>query len=92
MRITALKTRSCSSSFGTTRAAPIMLKFPWIYAALLKKCDNYDPEYVDYARRFSAYAHVSTQLYVSVCAGLSLRNCDMTTDAVVGLTLPVYAH
>ena len=34
-------------------------------------------------------AHVLTQLHVSVCASLSLRNRDMTTDAVVGLVLPV---
>ena len=34
-------------------------------------------------------AQVLTQLHVSVCTSLSLRNRDMTTDTVVGLTLPV---
>ena len=34
-------------------------------------------------------AQVLTQLHVSACASLSLGNCDITTDAVVGLVLPV---
>ena len=34
-------------------------------------------------------AQVLTQLHFSTCASLSLGNRDMTTDAVVGLVLPV---
>ena len=34
-------------------------------------------------------AQVLTQLHVSACASLSLGKRDMTTDAVVGLVLPV---
>ena len=37
-------------------------------------------------------AQVLTQLHVSACAILSLRNRDMTTDAVVGRCYRLYAH
>ena len=37
------------------------------YAALLKKCDNYVQEYVNYAQQFSDYAHVSAGSHSVAC-------------------------
>ena len=50
-----------------------MLKFSWIMLCCTAQ------EYVNYARKFTDYAQVLTQLHVSVYASLSLWNHDMTT-------------
>ena len=65
------------------KAAPIMLKFSWIMRCCTAQ------EMLDDFLIVLTLAQVLTQLHVSACASLSLRNRDMITEAGVGLVLPV---